>query len=276
MSTFFLYLFAGLAGSIVLAVGGFNLLFNRLQTQSLSAESNSVLLKKNPDINIENYSGLFYRTGMIFALLFAIIALSYTIYDVTIKGFGVSKTPIDEDFITIEPAAKMEQQKNQPPPPEKKTLLVFTDINPIDNNTEIENRADIETPEIDPNAHVDIPYSPPGGATDEMIPEFMDFPLVDTKPEFPGGEKDLLKFIGGTPFANPCKQIDMEGTVYVRFLVGKDGKVKDVEVAKSPHPCFDKAVLNYFEKMPAWKPGMHRGQPVNVRYVAPIKFYLRG
>jgi len=276
MSTFFLYLFAGLAGSIVLAVGGFNLLFNRLQTQSLPAESNSVLLKKNPDINIENYSGLFYRTGMIFALLFAIIALSYTIYDVAIKDVGASKTPIDEEFITIEPAAKMEQPKNQPPPPEKKMPVVVTEVKIVNDNTATDKAEDIKTDEIKSDTKIDLPPLPPGGSTEENIPEFMDFPLVETKPEFPGGEKDLLKFIAGTPFANPCKQMDMEGTVYVRFLVGKDGKVKDVEIAKSPHQCFDKAVLNYFEKMPDWKPGMHRGQPVNVRYIAPIKFYLRG
>jgi periplasmic protein TonB len=57
-------------------------------------------------------------------------------------------------------------------------------------------------------------------------------------------------------------------------VVGKDGKISDVNVVLSPQPVLAKAVVYVVNKMPRWTPGRVSGIPVRVRYTMPFKFKL--
>ncbi|MGE4286316.1 MAG: energy transducer TonB [Phycisphaerae bacterium] len=61
------------------------------------------------------------------------------------------------------------------------------------------------------------------------------------------------------------------GTVYVIFIVGKDGRVENPQVQKSSDPVFDRPALNAIKK---WKfePGKRNGRPVRFRMRVPITF----
>ena len=63
----------------------------------------------------------------------------------------------------------------------------------------------------------------------------------------------------------------VEGTVYVVFMVSKNGRVEKAKVQKSPHPAFAQEALEAIEK---WKfePGRRKGQPVPFRMRVPITF----
>lgn len=63
----------------------------------------------------------------------------------------------------------------------------------------------------------------------------------------------------------------MEGTVYVLFVVDKDGRVKDPVVQKSTHPAFNNPALKAVKQ---WKfePGKRQGKPVQFRMRVPITF----
>jgi len=60
-------------------------------------------------------------------------------------------------------------------------------------------------------------------------------------------------------------------TVYVIFIVNKQGKVEDARVQKSSNPIFNDAALSAVKK---WKfdPGQRGGQPVAFRMRVPVSF----
>jgi len=63
-----------------------------------------------------------------------------------------------------------------------------------------------------------------------------------------------------------------EGKVGVEFVVGKDGKVRDVKVFKSAGFGFDEEAVQAVKSMPNWIPAENYGYKVSVRYRIPILF----
>lgn len=62
------------------------------------------------------------------------------------------------------------------------------------------------------------------------------------------------------------------GRVYVRFVVGADGKVRDAQVMQGlGHGC-DEAALAAVRQLPEFRPGRQNGCPVAVAYTAPLLF----
>jgi protein TonB len=98
-----------------------------------------------------------------------------------------------------------------------------------------------------------------------------EYEVVSQMPEFPGGFAALHKWIGDN-INLPHYVESMNGTVYVRFVVGKDGQISKVTLTKGRHHDYDKASLAVVQKMPKWTPGEQAGKKVNVRYDLPIKF----
>ena len=65
-----------------------------------------------------------------------------------------------------------------------------------------------------------------------------------------------------------------EGRVVVRFVVGREGKPREVSIRSASHPAFEKAVLAV---LPRWRfvPGRDaQGRAVDVTVVQPIAFRL--
>ena len=62
------------------------------------------------------------------------------------------------------------------------------------------------------------------------------------------------------------------GRVYVRFVVGADGRVRDAQVLQGlGHGC-DEAALAAVRQLPEFRPGRQNGCPVAVAYTAPLLF----
>ncbi|MDD3969274.1 MAG: M56 family metallopeptidase [Proteiniphilum sp.] len=101
------------------------------------------------------------------------------------------------------------------------------------------------------------------------------FEVVENPPEFPGGNAAMMKFLSDSiryPVAAQKKGI--QGRVICHFVVNKDGRIGDLQVARGVDPALDAEALRVLGLMPDWKPGKQRGQPVNVRYTVPIVFNL--
>lgn len=62
----------------------------------------------------------------------------------------------------------------------------------------------------------------------------------------------------------------------MKFIVGTDGSVSDVEVLQSAgDKDLDAEAVRVVKSMPKWTPGTVGGQPVRVRYVVPLTFSLK-
>lgn len=102
------------------------------------------------------------------------------------------------------------------------------------------------------------------------------FFIVEEMPEFPGGDEKLKTFLkNNTHYPPVAKEKQLEGIVYVKFIIDKTGKITDIELTKSSgHTILDEEAIRVVKSLPNWEPGKQRGQKVNVNYVLPISFEL--
>lgn len=101
------------------------------------------------------------------------------------------------------------------------------------------------------------------------------FVVVEEQPVYPGGVDAMMKFLTDNikyPFI--ALENGSKGTVICTFVIEKDGSVSDVKVIRGLDPSMDKEAIRVIEQMPKWKPGMQRGNAVNVRYTLPVTFKL--
>jgi len=101
------------------------------------------------------------------------------------------------------------------------------------------------------------------------------FTIVEDQPEFPGGNDSLKAYIKrNIQYPKEALEKGIEGTVFVTFIVEKDGSVSGVQVLRGIGKGCDKEAMRVIRNMPRWKPGYQRGNPVRVKYHVPIRFKL--
>lgn len=102
------------------------------------------------------------------------------------------------------------------------------------------------------------------------------FQVVEEMPKFPGGLQEAMVFIGkNIKYPVAAQQAKIEGRVIVRFVVGSDGSVSNVEVMRGVSPELDAEAIRVVSMMPKWIPGKQRGKAVAVKYTMPIMFRLQ-
>lgn len=102
------------------------------------------------------------------------------------------------------------------------------------------------------------------------------FMVAEQMPEFPGGMKELLKFLqDNLKYPENAMKNNVQGRVIVQFVVEKDGTLTEFKVARSVDPDLDAEALRVLQTMPKWKPGMQRGEVVRVKFTVPVSFKLQ-
>ena len=98
---------------------------------------------------------------------------------------------------------------------------------------------------------------------------------VEQKPDFPGGPMEFYKYLAeNTKYPYYAMDHQIQGTVWVQFIIDKQGNVTNVKVIKSVHPLLDEEAVRVVKSMPKWKPGLLNGKPVDVEFTVPIIFKL--
>lgn len=117
----------------------------------------------------------------------------------------------------------------------------------------------------------------PAPATTPIVPDDSPvFTVVETNPEFPGGDVALMTFIkDNLKYPAEAAKQGIQGRVTVKFIVEKDGSVSNIEVMRTPHQILSQEAIRIVEMMPKWEPGKQRGENVRVWYVMPITFRLQ-
>lgn len=101
------------------------------------------------------------------------------------------------------------------------------------------------------------------------------FTRVEELPTFPGGTVALKKFLSRhIRYPKSAYKKDIEGTVYVRFVVETDGSVSSPEIVHGLDPDCDRETLRVIGKMPRWNPGRQNGSAAAVYYHLPVSFKL--
>lgn len=102
--------------------------------------------------------------------------------------------------------------------------------------------------------------------------------MVEEMPEFPGGNLEMNLFLKKN-ILYPFKELQngISGTVYVSFIVEKDGSITDVKIIKgvAGGPGLSREALRVVRLMPNWSPGKQGGKLVRTIFTLPIKFNAR-
>lgn len=95
--------------------------------------------------------------------------------------------------------------------------------------------------------------------------------------QFPGGEAALIAFMNKTvKYPQIAVEQELQGTVYLRFVVEKDGSIGEVRVTKSLSKECDQAAIVALKKAPRFSPAKNeRGEPVRVWFNFPVRFEIR-
>jgi periplasmic protein TonB len=101
--------------------------------------------------------------------------------------------------------------------------------------------------------------------------EIFDHPEV--MPQFPGGEDALKRFLmKNLRMPDNSLETGSQVKVIARFVVGPDGKVRDIEITQAADEVFNREVKRVILKMPDWKPGMQHNRNVAVYFSLPVNF----
>ena len=104
------------------------------------------------------------------------------------------------------------------------------------------------------------------------------FEVVEKMPEFPGGGVTaMMDYLQkNMQYPESAKKAGTQGRVTVRFVVDKDGSIKNPSVLRSVDKDMDAEALRLVKSMPKWQPGMQGGKAVAVNYTIPVVFKLEG
>jgi protein TonB len=105
-------------------------------------------------------------------------------------------------------------------------------------------------------------------------PNFV-YTVVEQMPEFPDREPAMFKYLAESfQYPESAAEEEIQGKVFVQFIVERDGSITEVKVLRGVHPLLDREVVRVIKSMPAWKPGKQNGEPVRVRYNLPFNCVL--
>jgi len=132
---------------------------------------------------------------------------------------------------------------------------------------------DPEPPYPDP-----YPFSDPEPPLELPEPEILKDTIVlfpEIIAEFPGGSQSLKDFISqNIIFPQLCKENNIEGRVFVKFLVHSTGEISQIQIARGVHPQLDFEAKNVVKKMPLWNPALFQGRKVPSYTVIPVLFKI--
>ncbi|MCF6352857.1 MAG: energy transducer TonB [Cyclobacteriaceae bacterium] len=98
---------------------------------------------------------------------------------------------------------------------------------------------------------------------------------VDKMPEYKGGIPTFYTYVlANLEYPQQARQDGIEGKVIVKFVVTKNGDIKDATVLKGIGAGCDKAALEIIINSKGWTPGEHENKPVDVQMALPITFKL--
>lgn len=94
-------------------------------------------------------------------------------------------------------------------------------------------------------------------------------------PEFPGGKDKMNEFLSqNMKYPEEARKDKVEGDVFVRFMVKKDGTITTPKVISGLGAGCDQEAVRLLTVMPKWNPGKKDDEPVDMPYTMYIHFVL--
>lgn len=222
-------------------------------------------VKKSKNADLEQKRSMFLQIGFVVALGASLVAFEWKSIREDPGELADAGIPMEEEEmipITREPEPEVELVKPK--------QIVLEQLIIVEDDTDIEEDLDFST---DSDEDMEINFVEEEEEDDGApIPFFS----LENKPEFPGGEKALLRYLSSSvKYPVIAQENGIQGTVYLNFVISKTGKVENVGILRGVDSSIDKEAMRVVASMPDWTPGKQGTRKVAVSYQVPIKFTLQ-
>ncbi len=159
----------------------------------------------------------------------------------------------------------------QPPPPQPAIQQPMIIEVPDDEEIEEDIKIDLDINMNEEDVIEEIILLP---ALEEEVAETI-WQIVQEMPSPVGGLEAFYAYLNkNLKYPSQASRMNIQGRVFMAFVVEKDGSLTDVKVMKGIGAGCDEESIRVLENAPKWNPGKQRGVPVRVRYSFPIAFRL--
>lgn len=221
-------------------------------------------LKKKPEVDLTNKTGLFLNIGLVVSLLLTITAFEWKFYD---DQNLVDLGQVEDNFEDIMDIPPTEQPPPPPPKVQQPEIIEVPDEEEIEEEIEVD--LDVEITEETVVEEVVFDEEPEEEVAEEV------FTIVEDQPAPKGGMAAFYEFVQKQlRYPNQARRMGIEGKVFVQFVVDKDGTITEVQAVKGIGAGCDEEAVRVIQQSPKWTPGKQRGKAVKVRMILPITFKL--
>ena len=234
-------------------------------------------IKKSSKADLEGGKTLCFLMGAVVGLACLFVSLEWGTQELRIStSEGIADVFIEEE---IEMTTQEEAPPPPPPPPVQEQQQVVAEVLTIvEDNVDVGNQILMSAEDTQGAAQTET-YVPPSIAivaqVEEEAPDHI-FQIVETQPEFPGGDAARTAFLNANiKYPVVAQENGISGRVTLQFVVNVDGSIVDIEVMRGVDPSLDREAVRVVSIMPKWKPGEQRGKPVRVRFTLPVNFRLQ-
>lgn len=226
-------------------------------------------VKKSPKADLDSKRLTFALIGLVVSLFIVWRVFEIKSYDKrTLENLQRTVEIIEEEMVEI---TKQEAPKPQPPAPKPQT----TQIQVVEDDVEVEDEIDINAEVSQEEIIEEYVYEAPEIEEEEIV-EAEIFTVVEQMPEFPGGAAEMTRFIQkNIKYPMMARESDIQGRVYINFVVEPDGSVSNVTVMRGIGGGCDEEAVRIVNMMPKWNPGKQRGVAVRCSFTVPIVFRLQ-
>lgn len=224
--------------------------------------------KKSNSADLENKRPIFLQIGLIIALSLVLAAFNWKTYDKLVV-LNIERTG---ENVTEEMVPVTEQKPPEPPRIERPRVVI--NINIVDNESPVDDNFVVDA-EINPLDTMPVYIAMSPKMEEEIPAEEEIFKVVESNPEFPGGEAVMYDYLSkNISYPRIALEAGISGTVYVTFVVEKDGSITDVQLLRGIGGGCDEEAMRVVKSMPTWTPGKQRNVPVRVQFNFGVKFTL--
>lgn len=224
-------------------------------------------------------------TGVVITIVFIALVMFFPKIMELLKGQEVVEKAPPKKLVYTELSAPPPIDKPKPPPPQiqlPKLQKVIKFVPPkvvkeevVEEVPTIEEIKQNEVAAVEVEGPTEYVFEEPVQEVVVEEDENKIFTVVEQQPEFEGGYEAMMNFIRkNMRYPASARRMGVDGTVYVSFVVSKDGSISEVKTIRGISADCDKEAMRVVSMMPPWRPGRQNGKPVFVRFVLPIKFKL--
>ena len=228
-----------------------------------------MIAKKNPKVNPEKDRVVYFQLGLFVTGASLLMAFSWRhpIYNAPTERMERKGEIVELKM------AKEELQK----PVEIPKIVKVTNDKPVTPDLKIISPDMKEVGNVDKNEKNEVSTLPDVGKIiinigDEKAPDLEVHEWIDNEASFDSWIPFLVKEL---KYPSICQEMGIQGKVYVKFIVEKDGSITDAKVANKIDKHLAKEALRVVNLSPKWKPGTLKGEYVRSYKTVVINFTLQ-